>query len=237
MPNQKVNNTLNKRSKGLTKKANEDLLWDFWGPLLLTISLYTGVRSYVAEARYIPSGSMLPGLQIGDRLLIEKITFRRRPPRRGEIVVFNSPDSFDKQLIANRSKPLPSSLHCAFVTFPWISWIPGLGDSACDAYIKRVVGVAGDRVSVNTKGEVSVNGRFIKEPFVSNYCQSDLNGFGCRPLKVLVPLSHVLVLGDNRRNSLDSRVWPGGPFLPEEEIIGKAAWRFWPMKRVGLLKP
>ena len=49
--------------------------WDFWGPIVVTFSLYAGIKSFIAEARYIPSGSMLPGLQIHDRLLIEKITF------------------------------------------------------------------------------------------------------------------------------------------------------------------
>ena len=50
-------------------------IWDFWGPVLLTLSLYIGIRSFIAEARYIPSGSMLPGLKVNDRLLIEKLTF------------------------------------------------------------------------------------------------------------------------------------------------------------------
>ena len=57
--------------------------------MLFTLALYLGIRQLVVEARYIPSGSMLPGLQIQDRLLVEKLTFRTRPPRRGEIVVFN----------------------------------------------------------------------------------------------------------------------------------------------------
>ena len=54
-------------------KSNVKEIWDFWGPVLLTISLYIGIRHYIAEARYIPSGSMLPGLQVHDRLLIEKL--------------------------------------------------------------------------------------------------------------------------------------------------------------------
>ena len=54
-------------------------------------ALYLGIRQVLVEARYIPSGSMLPGLQIQDRLLVEKLTYRSRPPKRGEIVVFNSP--------------------------------------------------------------------------------------------------------------------------------------------------
>ena len=62
------------------------------------MALYFGIRHYLAEARFIPSGSMLPGLQIQDRLLVEKLTYRGRKPRRGEIVVFNSPYAFDPAL-------------------------------------------------------------------------------------------------------------------------------------------
>ena len=218
------------------KKTSSDGFWDFWGPLFITIGLYTGIRTYIAEARYIPSGSMLPGLQINDRLVIEKFTFRRRPPRRGEIVVFNSPYSFDKELKAKRSFELPSSSKCAVLSFPLVRSVLGFKDPACDAYIKRIVAVSGDRVAINAKGEVFVNGLLINEPYVSNYCSLNLNGLSsCRSLDTIVPFSKVLVLGDNRRNSWDSRFWPGGPFLPEREIIGRAVFRFWPIKRIGNL--
>ncbi len=207
--------------------------WDFWGPIILTFSLYTGIRSYIAEARFIPSGSMLPGLQIHDRLLIEKLTFRRRSPRRGEIVVFKSPYSFDPLL---RSRKAPSRIKCALVNFPFFALLLGISDPACDAYIKRVIAVGGDKVSINAKGVVFINKILMKEPYVNNYCPLDENGNSrCRKLNEIVPSGHVLVLGDNRRNSWDSRFWPGSPFLPESEILGRAIWRFWPFSRLGSL--
>tara|TARA_Y100001968_G_scaffold310906_1_gene332300 strand:+ start:3773 stop:4516 length:744 start_codon:yes stop_codon:yes gene_type:complete len=210
--------------------------WDFWGPLLLTVIFYMGVRNYVAEARYIPSGSMLPGLQINDRIFIEKFTFRRRSPRRGEIVVFNSPSSFDKKLLAQRSRPLPSSLECGLVTFPLLSFLPGIVDTACEAYIKRVVAVGGDQVSVNSKGEILINGSFVQEPYVEKFCSLTSKGLSnCKKINTIVPRDHVFVLGDNRSNSWDGRFWPGGPFLPENQILGRAIWRFWPINRIGAL--
>lgn len=196
-------------------------------------ALYLGIRQYLVEARYIPSGSMLPGLQIQDRLLVEKLTYRSRPPQRGEIVVFNSPYAFDPAL---KSPVRPSGLRCALVNLPLLGLIPGLGNPACDAYIKRVIAIGGDQVEVSPSGSVSLNGEAIDEPYVAQACLVDQQGMSpCRTLNVTVPQGSVLVLGDNRRNSWDGRFWPGGAFLPEREIIGRAVFRFWPFNRFGLL--
>jgi len=207
--------------------------FDTWGPVSLTVFLYVGIRHFIAEARYIPSGSMLPGLRINDRLIVEKLSLRKRAPLRGEIVVFNSPYSFDKKLIAYRQTNLPSKLKCSLITFPLVSWIPTFTDRACDAYIKRVIAVAGDRLSINTKGSILINDRSIDEPYVEYFCESKAVPNLCRPVTTTVPKGHVFVLGDNRANSWDSRFWPAGGFLPEKEIIGKATWRFWPISRFG----
>ena len=197
------------------------------------LALYLGIRQFLVEARYIPSGSMLPGLQIQDRLLVEKLTYRARSPKRGEIVVFNSPYAFDPALKAPQR---PSPLVCGLVNLPLLGLIPGLGDPACDAYIKRVVAVAGDRVIVDPTGAVSVNGEGLKEPYVEQFCSLNERGMSpCRTLNVNVPEGSVLVLGDNRRNSWDGRFWPGSPFLPEKEILGRAVVRFWPPNRIGVL--
>ena len=236
MTKEKLNNK--KKSPDLDKDGNSppNAFWDFWAPILLTVTFYIGIRHYVAEARFIPSGSMLPGLQINDRIFIEKLSFRRRSPRRGEIVVFNSPSSFDKKLLAMRTKPLPSLIECGFVTFPMISFLPGIVDSACEAYIKRVVAIGGDQVLVNSRGEVFINGSLKSESYVKNFCDLTSNGMtNCKGVQVRVPRAHVFVLGDNRSNSWDGRYWPGGPFLPENQILGRAVFRFWPINRIGTL--
>ena len=119
------------------------------------------------------------------------------------------------------------------MTFPPISFIPGLRDQACDAYIKRVVALPGDIVSINNKGEVLINNKLINEPYVEFKC-SDFLLNDCGELRNLeVPQNHFLVLGDNRANSWDGRYWPGGRFLHKKEILGKAYFRFWPLERVG----
>jgi signal peptidase I len=202
--------------------------------VLITLGVALGVRQFIVEARYIPSGSMLPGLQLQDRLLVEKLSYRQHPPRRGEIVVFHAPQHFDPVLrVAQQAGPL----QCLVFNLPLINALPGMQAPACDAYIKRVVAVAGDRVVVDPRGAVQVNGRRLNEPYVTNHCPVDPQGLGpCRTLNGVVPPKHVLVLGDNRSNSWDGRFWPGGPFLPESEIIGRAFWRFWPPATSGPLR-
>ena len=218
-----------------TKKCWWYAFFDTWGPIALTLLFYIGFRNFIAEARYIPSGSMLPGLKVNDRLIVEKISLRERSPSHGEIVVFNSPYSFDEKLIAERERRLPSKFQCALVTFPLISWMPIFGDRACDAYIKRVVALEGDSLVINRKGEIVLNGRSIDETYVEYFCPSKSKFNLCPSMTKVVPKGHVFVLGDNRANSWDSRFWPAGGFLPEKEIIGKATWRFWPISRFGVL--
>ena len=217
----------------MNKGIKNNSFWDLWGPTFFTLALYFGVRIFIAEARYIPSGSMLPGLKIKDRLVIEKITYKIRSPKRGEIVVFNSPYSFDKKLKL-KSRIFP--LQCLVSGLPLLHSIPGLNNPVCDAYIKRVIAIGGDNVSINYLGKVKINSIELNEPYVENFCEISLAGmFSCPSLYKQVPDGHVLVLGDNRANSWDSRFWPGSPFLPEKEIIGRAVWRFWPFNRLGLL--
>jgi len=96
----------------------------------------------------------------------------------------------------------------------------------------------GEQVSVDPTGHVAINGLRLSEPYVKNYCPVDGQGLGpCRPLNGVVPQGHVLTLGDNRANSWDGRFWPGGAYLPQTEIIGRAFWRFYPFNHTGALTP
>lgn len=169
-----------------------------WIEALKTIGLSAvlafGIRTFVAEARYIPSGSMLPTLEINDRLLIEKISYRFREPDRGDIVVFSPPEALKEQ-------------------------------NFNQAFIKRVIGLPGDQVEVRN-GQVYINGQLIEEDYIQEAPEYEYPA-------AVVPEDHYLVLGDNRNNSYDSHYWG---FVPESNIIGRAAVRFWPVGRVGVIE-
>ena len=204
-----------------------------WGPLIFLTFFVSACRAYLAEPRYIPSGSLLPELQVNDRIIVEKISIKNNLPKRGDIVVFNSPFSFDEKLIMSRSTPLPNHRYCFFMSFPPMSLIPGLRDRACDAYIKRVVALPGEVVRVNSKGEVFINNRVINEPYEILKCSESLLSDCGEFENIKVPYDHYLVLGDNRSNSWDGRYWPGSKFLHKKEIIGKAFLRFWPIDKIN----
>ena len=164
-------------------------IWDFWAPFLFTVSIYLLIRQFAFEARYIPSGSMLPGLQVGDKLIVEKLSYKAKSPRRGDIVVFNSPSAFDPVWKLNAGRPDP--LKCGLVTFPGVSWFVDRvlvqRFPECEAWIKRVVGVPGDVIEVNAQGQVSINGKRFEEPYVSNFCLTDRGMPGCKGLYASVP--------------------------------------------------
>ena len=217
------------------KTSLKNFLYE-WFPLISVACIISSCRTFIAEPRYIPSGSMLPELQINDRLIIEKISLRNRYPKRGEIVVFKSPYSFNRELILLRNKPLPKKSYCFFMALPPFSIIPGLRDRACDAYIKRVVALPGDIVRVNKIGEVSINNKKLNEPYVLNWCKERFS-INCGSFEnIRVPNDYFLVLGDNRSNSWDGRYWPGSKFIHKNQIIGKAYFRFWPINNLGLFK-
>jgi signal peptidase I len=173
--------------------------------ILVAGILAIGIRATVAEARSIPSESMLPTLIIGDHLIVEKITGYYRNPERGEILVFYPPHPEQSLTTAQRA-------------------LRSLSLTADMALIKRVVALGGERIAV-TDGKVTINGKVLKEPYIQAppaYTMPER----------LIPKDSVFMMGDNRNNSLDSHVW--GP-LPLKNVIGHANFRFWPLNRIGIL--
>jgi signal peptidase I len=193
--------------------------------LLLAVGICIFIKGTIAEARYIPSSSMEPTLNINDRVLVEKISqpVLGRSVTRGDIMVFYPP-SIETGMPDN-------GLLGRFV--------PLLPENP-PAFIKRVVGVPGDRISIKKGVGVFVNGVLLSEPNVaelplydmskmSDICGTSMKGNFIRPYAddnspVIVPPHHWFMLGDNRNNSDDSHVWG---FVDQERAVGRAVVTFW----------
>jgi signal peptidase I len=156
--------------------------WQKWGEnikiLVLALGLAFLIRTFIAEPRYIPSESMLPTLEIGDRLIVEKLSYYSHLPQRGDIIVFAPPPQLQKQ---------------------------GFQDD--QAFIKRVIGLPGDtvevkngRVFIDSPGEKLHQPQLLTEAYIAappDYLMSP----------IVVPPGQFFVMGDNRNNSNDSHVW------------------------------
>ncbi len=185
------------------------------------------IRFFIAELRWIPSGSMKPTLVEGDRIVVEKITKYpnilklhafENTPNRGDVMIFYPP--FVK-LSANP-----------------IAVFKRLTGFFCKdvAYIKRVIGLPGEKFEIKqeTNGayKVYINDKPLNEEYImSEYdyhkCKSDMY---CGPL--IIPEGQYFMMGDNRGNSLDSRYWGT---LPRERFIGRAIFTFWPPRHINKL--
>ncbi|MCX7598206.1 MAG: signal peptidase I [Armatimonadetes bacterium] len=192
--------------------------------IIAVLLIFCIVRPFLLQAFLIPSGSMHPTLLEGDRIFVNKAVYFFREPRHGEVVVFHAPVWADPQ---RRD------------------------------FIKRVIGLPGDRISVRD-GKVFRNGVPLHEPYIAeppgytwptfDYVVLKPRG---QPLKlalngeITVPKDHVLVFGDNRNESNDAHIWHAEgadgmeypcPFVPRQNVIGKAILTFWPPGRVGIVR-
>lgn len=181
------------------------------------------IKTFLAQAFYIPSVSMQPTLMVGDRLVVNKLVPDVMDVDRGDIVVFLDPGGW-------LDTP-PHELNPAEQALTWIGLLP---EHADEHVIKRVIGLGGDHVECCTdQGRITVNGEPIEEPYiVPGAVPSE------REFDVVVPEDHLFVLGDNRPRSADSRYHlgsVGGGFVPVRNVVGTAFVITWPLDRITWL--
>jgi signal peptidase I len=191
-------------------------------PLLLIVAFCLAVliRTFLLQAFYIPSGSMENTLLIGDRVLVNKVVYDIRDPKRGETVVFKGPANWVPEAPAtDQSDGFLPRLGRTVGDLVGIS-TPGEKD-----FIKRVIGTPGDTVACcDDQGRVTVNGRALDEPYVTENSPLDTppSANECRSRRfgpVTVPEGQIFVMGDHRLVSQDSRCQ--GP-VPIGNVIGRA---------------
>jgi signal peptidase I len=181
------------------------------------IGLALVIQAFVVKPYQIPTGSMIPTLQVGQRVLVQRVSYHFSDPEIGDIVVFHPPKGADTTETCGL-QPLPPGEPC-----------PEPVDEPADTnFIKRVVATPGDTLSIRD-GHAIVNG----EPIEDDFIRPCGGGRGCNLRKpITIPPDHYFMMGDNRGASDDSRFW--GP-VPKDWIIGKAFFTYWPLDRIGIL--
>jgi signal peptidase I len=200
------------RSKQKTTRGS---LFELVTIVAVALGLALGIQAFLVKPFRIPSESMVPTLDIGQRVLVDRVSFRFGDPGRGDIVVFKPPAGADSNVCGVEHS---SETACPAPT-------PGRSDTN---FIKRVVAVPGDRLRV-IDGAVYINGQRQNE----SYARLDSTCGICNlPEPIRIPKDHYFMMGDNRGASADSREW--GP-VPKEWIIGKAFMTYWPPGKIGVL--
>jgi signal peptidase I len=201
-------------------------------PLLLVVSFCVAVlvRSFLVQAFMIPSSSMEDLLREGDRVVVSKIVYDTREPRRGEVVVFRGTDRWAPENVDAAPGGLFDRIGDTVGDLVGVSR-PGEKD-----FIKRIIGLPGDTVACcDERGRVTVNGVGVDEPYVSS--NNPLEAMpvaglcGARRFaEVRVPPGELFVMGDNRAVSQDSRCQGT---VPIENVVGRAFFLVWPPGRWG----
>jgi signal peptidase I len=191
------------------------------GIVAVALFFALAIQAFAVKPYLIPSGSMVPTLQVGQRVLVDRISHHLGgDPKLGDITVFTPPAGADDDrcgvtgegpdydgAASHRSCSRPTAKH------------------SDQTFIKRVVGVPGDTIAVRD-GHVIRNGRLTSEPFTAA-CGAATE---CNLDPIKVPSGEYFLMGDNRGASNDSRYW--GP-VPRDWIIGKAIVTYWPLNRIG----
>jgi signal peptidase I len=187
-------------------------------PLLIILAILIAflVKTFVAQAFYIPSGSMIPQLNIGDRVVVSKVSYDLHDPRRGDVVVFDAPPNAPGALAEDKHSG--GFIRNVFEAI-------GVLQPSTEEYIKRVIGLPGETVE-GRNGHVYINGQELAEPYLApSVITSEF------PL-VTVPKDSLWVMGDNRTNSSDSRVFGT---IKRDTVVGRAILRVWPFGRAAYL--
>ena len=209
------------------KKDSKEIWKEFIDTAVFVIVAVIIIRFFIAELRFIPSGSMRPTLIEGDRIVVEKLSkfpnllknhkFENEP-KRGDIMIFYPP------FVKLQTSP--------------VALFSRLTGFFCKdvAYIKRVIGLPGEKIEIkhfdDGRSYVYINDKRLEEDYImSEYDYHKCNeNMYCGPF--VIPEGHYFMMGDNRGNSQDSRFWGT---LPQDRFIGRAVFTFWPLNRVGII--
>jgi len=191
----------------------------------MAIGLALVIQALIVKPYQIPSESMEPTLEPGQRVLVNRFGYRFGDPEVGDVVVFNPPVSADPGGVNGGG----GADKCGVEKESTEPCGDSIDQRADTNFIKRIVAGPGDRLRVEG-GIPIVNGEAADDSEFTRPCRG---GGGCElPDEITIPPDHYFMMGDNRGQSDDSRFW--GP-VPRDWIIGEAFFTYWPVDRIGFL--
>ena len=191
-----------------TKKAINRTVVEWVVLVVAAIVIAIVIKTFLFQAFYIPSASMVPTLEVGDRVLVNKLSYDLHDVHRGDIVVF--------------------------AASPNTEW----HNAGIDDLVKRVIALPGETITECENGKVCIDGRLLDESYLPKGTTTTIDSTppGCEPDSpangCTVPAGHLFVMGDNRSQSADARIH--GP-IKESSIVGRVFVRIWPFNRLGFL--
>lgn len=212
----------------------------FWFQLVLAFVVVGGILSFVAKPYWVPSGSMEQTLEVGDRVLVNRLAYLGSEPSTGDVVVFDADESWGEHPSA-QDNPVKAVLR-------WVGEVTGFGPSGPHTMIKRVIAGPGQTVECcSIDGRMLVDGEPLDEPYIFEDYPFEPGSFDCDDEQrsprcfdeVTVPEDSYLVLGDHRSRSADSAIrcrtietdagcWR---WASRSDIVGKAVVILWPVSR------
>lgn len=209
-------------------KTKEIMEWVYCIAIALVIVIL--IKSFIGVPTVVKQTSMYPTLKQNERLWLNRwgANFNKMP-NRGDIITFESPtEKYVDENHADYSNPVAEYAYNP--KNPIVKFIYYTLEIGKTSYIKRVIGLPGEHVQIKD-GEVYINGEKLQEDYLQDYVVTEpMNG---KYIDVVVPQNTVYVLGDNRGDSKDSRMFG---CIPVEKIESKAVFRFWPLNKIGALK-
>lgn len=198
-------------------------------PILIIVALAVSllIKTFLVQFFYIPTGSMENTLQIGDRVAVNKLPFISKTINRGDVVVFRDPANWLPEPYEASGNKILGKVKDGLVT------VGVLPNPAKQYLVKRVIGVAGDKVICCDNGKLTINGKETSEPYIfAGNKASDMD------FNITVPEGKIWVMGDHRGSSADSRYHQddvNNGFVPVSKVTGQVFATIWPIKSVGLV--